>query len=113
MTILQLTFASGESSLSVRRFSVHETVSAPFTVSVWARSSSANLDLEGLVGKSASLHVQSGLVHARMNGRTWAGLCSHIEQIQAEPTGLSTYYLRIVPDLWALSHRRNHRIFQH
>jgi type VI secretion system secreted protein VgrG len=35
------------------------------------------------------------------------------EQVQAEPTGLSTYYLRIVPTLWLSTQRRNHRIYQH
>jgi type VI secretion system secreted protein VgrG len=36
-----------------------------------------------------------------------------MEQVQAEPTGLSTYYLRIVPPLWLLTQRRNYRVFQH
>ena len=37
MALLELSFASGETSLSVRRFSVHEAISSLFTVSVWAR----------------------------------------------------------------------------
>ena len=37
MSILELSFSSGEDSLSVRRFSVQEAVSSLFTISVWAR----------------------------------------------------------------------------
>ena len=40
MPVLELSFASGESSLSVRRFSVREAVSEPFVAWVWARSPS-------------------------------------------------------------------------
>ncbi len=36
-----------------------------------------------------------------------------MELVQAEPTGLSTYFLKIVPALWRTTLRRNNRIFQH
>jgi type VI secretion system secreted protein VgrG len=114
MPLLELAFASGESSLSVRRFSVHEAVSSLFTVSVWARSPEQALDLEAIVGKQASLRAVGGWKFAMLGGaRYWTGVCSFIEQVQAESTGLSTYALRIVPKLWLLTQRRNHRIFQH
>jgi hypothetical protein len=38
MPLIELSFASGEESLSVRRFVIHEKMSAPFHASVWARS---------------------------------------------------------------------------
>src|SRR6185369_229076 len=113
MSILELSFESGETSLEVRRFSVHETISAPFVGAVWARSEHANIDLEAIVGHGAGLRIQSGMVHSTHTTRTWTGVCSHIEQVQAEPTGLSTYYLRVVPRLWLLNPRRGNRIFQH
>jgi type VI secretion system secreted protein VgrG len=113
MSILELSFAGGESSLSVRRFTAHETVSAPFVLSVWACSTSPDIDLEAIVGKGAGLKIISGLAQALQSTRVWTGVCSHIEQIQAEPTGLSTYYLRIVPELWLLNQRRGNRIYQH
>jgi type VI secretion system secreted protein VgrG len=103
----------------VRRFSVHEAVSSLFTVSVWARSESPTIDLEGIVGQAASLRIVSGFLHARLGGaRLWTGLVSSIEQVQAvQPQQgareLSTYAVRIVPDLWMLTQRRNYRIFQH
>ncbi|MDI1442502.1 type VI secretion system tip protein TssI/VgrG [Polyangium sp. 6x1] len=119
MPVLELTFACGESSLSVRRFSVHESVSGLFTVSVWARSESPSIDLEAIIGQPASLRIVSGWLFARLGGaRLWSGIVSSIEQVQAvQPASgakeLSTYSLRIVPDLWMLTQRRNYRIFQH
>ena len=114
MPLFEFTFASGEDSLSVRRFSVHEVVGAPFIASIWARSERADLDLESLVGKRASFRIQSGLAFAHLPAtRHWTGVCSYIEQVQVEPTGLSTYYLRLVPTLWLLTQRRNYRVFQH
>ena len=75
MPTLELTFASGESTLSVRRFSVHEAISSLFTVSVVARSPSADVDLEALVGRPASLRVESGYRFAELGGgRLWTGL---------------------------------------
>ncbi|MCC6553517.1 MAG: type VI secretion system tip protein VgrG [Polyangiaceae bacterium] len=113
MTRLSLTVASGD-DLSVRRFSAQESVSSLFTVSVWARSPSAEIDLEAIVGKDASLEIVHGTrFTAGMGARHWKGVCAYAEQVQAETTGLSTYYLRIVPKLYLLTQRRNYRIFQH
>ncbi|MDI1430154.1 type VI secretion system Vgr family protein [Polyangium sorediatum] len=112
MSVLELSFASGESSLSVRRFSVHEELSSLFSISVWARSPHEDLDTDAIVGKPASLRVVSGTQFLLSGARLWSGICNHMEQVQAEPSGLSTYYLRIVPRLWLLTQRRNHRIFQ-
>jgi type VI secretion system secreted protein VgrG len=113
MPLLELSFASKEDSLSVRRFAVHEGMSIPFEVSIWAVSPFEDMDLESIVGKPATFRIMSGVVHARRPVRVWSGVCRHMEQVQAEPTGLSTYYLRIVPKLWLLQQRRNHRVFQH
>ena len=119
MTILGLSFAGGEESLSVRRFAVNEAISSLFTVSIWARSESPAIDLEAIVGRPASLRVVSGMLHAQQGGaRLWTGICSHMEQVrgvtpQPGEKPLSTYYLRIVPALWLLTQRRNYRTFQH
>ena len=114
MPELNLSFACKDDSLLVRRFSVHEGMSSLFSVSVWARSRSDDLDFEAFVGKDAGLRIASGLAHALVDGtRHWSGVCSAMEQVAAESTGVSTYYLRIVPRLWLLTQRRNHRLFQH
>ena len=71
MPILYLSLASGESSLSVRRFSVRESISAPFTISVWAVSESPSLDLAAIVGRGASLRVVTGYRFALSGSRRW------------------------------------------
>ncbi|KYF94236.1 type IV secretion protein Rhs [Sorangium cellulosum] len=114
MPLLELSFEDGESSLSVRRFAIQEAISSLFTVSVWARSRNESLDLDSIVGKAAALRVVSGYKWALLGGaRYWTGVCSYMEQAQAEPTGLSTYYLRIVPRAWLMTQRRGYRIYQH
>jgi type VI secretion system secreted protein VgrG len=114
MAVLELSFEGGEASLSVRRFSVQESISSLFTVSVWARSKNDSLDLDSIVGKAASFRIVAGYQWALLGGaRYWTGICSYMEQVQAESTGLSTYYLRIVPRLWLLTQRRGNRIYQH
>jgi type VI secretion system secreted protein VgrG len=105
MENLVLRLASKESTLSVRTFSVVEGMSRPFDVSIIARSPEEDIDLEGLVGLGAGLRVASAL--------TWTGIIADAEQVDVEPDGLSTYFLRIVPPISRARHRRNNRIFQH
>ena len=118
MTILELSVASGH-PLSVRRFNVSESVSSLFSVSVWARCLEADVDLEGILGKEASLHIVHGTVHvAGLGSRTWKGVCTHIEQVegvspQPGQKAESTYFLRIAPRAWLLTQRRGYRIYQH
>lgn len=117
MSALELRFDCGETSLSVRRFSIHEAVSTPYTVSVWARSESPTVDIGAIIGQAAGFESVSGYVNVAGGGsRVWSGICSYMEQTHAERRGnkvQSTYHLRIVPHLSLLEHRRNNRIFQH
>jgi type VI secretion system secreted protein VgrG len=118
MSLLELSFASGEDSLSVRRVQVHEAVSQLYSVSVWARSPNHHLDLESFVGQPAALHAASPVRVAHSGGRKWSGLVSSMEQVKSVAPGaqdkpLSTYLIRIVPRLWLLTQRQNYRIFQH
>src|SRR5690349_5727532 len=119
MSQLELSFASGEASLSVRQMTVHEGISTLFHVSVMARSEEPSLNLEGLVGKAAGLRALSGYAFAAFGGaRQWTGICSYAEQVQGLPHApgerpLSTYVIRIVPNLWLLTQRQGNRIYQH
>jgi type VI secretion system secreted protein VgrG len=113
MPILELSFASKEDSLEVRHFLVREEISGLFEVDVVARSPLDEIDLEGIVGHGAGFALESGVAHLTTKSRIWTGICSQMELVQAEPTGLSTYALKIVPALWRTTLRRNHRIFQH
>ncbi|MDI1449968.1 type VI secretion system tip protein TssI/VgrG [Polyangium sp. 6x1] len=105
MENLELRFAAKDINLSVRSFSVVEEMSTLFDVSLVARSADEDIDLDALVGNGAGFKVAGGLA--------WTGVVQYAEQIEVEPDGLSTYFLRIVPALWRTSQRRNQRIFQH
>jgi len=119
MALVNFQVSGGGGALSPRRFSVHEAVSSLFTLSVWARSEDDSIPFEPVVGRPASLRLESGYAHIGAGGaRLWTGICSHFEQVKAvnpQPgqRPLHTYYVRIVPALWLLTHRRNYRIFQH
>lgn len=117
---LRLEVAAEGASLSVRSFQVREAVSELFEVSVVAVSPQADLELGAIVGRPASLRLVAselgragGTGRAVGSGRSWSGVCCHVEQLRAEPDGLSTYAFRIAPRLWLLGLRRDHRIFQH
>jgi type VI secretion system secreted protein VgrG len=118
MTILALTVASGH-ALSVRRFTVTESVSSLFSLAVWVRCEEPDVDLEGILGRQASLHIVHGVVHvAALGSRTWTGVCTHIEQVegvspQPGQRAESSYFLRIAPKAWLLTQRRGYRIYQH
>jgi len=113
MPVLDLWFASGEASLSVRRFATSERMFELFEVDVVALSPNDDLDFDAIVGKPAAFYLAAGTKHVTGDGRRFAGVCSRIEQTRSESKGLSTYRLRIVPSLWLSSQRRNHRTFQH
>ncbi len=114
MSLLQLSFACGEDSLSVRRFAVQEAVSSLFVVEVRARSPNPSVDLAALVGQPASFRIDSGVAFASKRDHLWSGLCAYAEQVQAETAPrLSTYAVKIVPLMWLLTKRSGHRIFQH
>src|SRR5262249_17751728 len=116
MPSLKLAFASGETSLDVRHFSVREGISQLFEVSIVAVSHNAEIDLEPIVGKPASFEIVGGTVHLTTRQRLWKGVVSFMKLGQVETrsaTGLSTYSLVIVPSLWLLDQRQGYRIFQH
>ncbi|TKD04490.1 type VI secretion system Vgr family protein [Polyangium fumosum] len=117
MATLELSFECGESSLSVRRFSIHEAVSTPFTVSIWARSESPTVDVAAIAGYPAIFKVRTGYKNlTSADLRVWSGYVSFMEQTHAERRQTkvhSTYHFRIVPHLWLTDQRRNCRIFQH
>jgi type VI secretion system secreted protein VgrG len=113
MPLIELSFSSGEASLSVRRFSVREALSTLFRVEVSAVSSNHDIDFSTIVGEPASLQIRGGAAGTRRAGeRAWRGVCSAMAQARTEPSGLTSYELTIVPALWLLSKRRDYRIYQ-
>ncbi|MCA9623737.1 MAG: type VI secretion system tip protein VgrG, partial [Myxococcales bacterium] len=95
--------ASGE-WLDVRVFHVTEEIGSPFTVELTTVHPDPDLDLEGFVGEPGRFELAGG--------RSWVGAVRAFELVQAEAEGLSTYKVVLVPMLWLLTQRTNHRIFQ-
>ncbi len=48
MAIVELSFSSGEHSLSVRKFKVSESISGLFQIAITARSPHEDVDLEAI-----------------------------------------------------------------
>jgi type VI secretion system secreted protein VgrG len=107
---LSVTIASGD-TLHVREFDVHERISALFSITLTVVSENPDIDFEAAVGHPASFTLSSG-ISAASRPRTWTGVLSQLHQLAVEEAGLSTYHLEIVPTLWLLTQRRNHRMFQ-
>ncbi|XXY48652.1 type VI secretion system tip protein TssI/VgrG [Sorangium sp. So ce269] len=108
LPFLEVTVASGD-LLDVRQFHVTERMSELFEVSIVALCENADIDFEAVIGQPMTFTLRHGSAH---NARTWTGLCRHVEQLAAEELGVSTYKLVLVPALWLLTQRRNHRMFQ-
>ncbi|MEO7330944.1 MAG: contractile injection system protein, VgrG/Pvc8 family, partial [Minicystis sp.] len=108
--MIELSFpgSATDPGFSVRRFDIDEGLSTPFTLTLLAASPDPDLDFALIVGAEARFRLDRGLLGAR----TWSGICASVTQVEAVPSGESVYALRLVPSLWLLSQRRNHRIFQ-
>ncbi|MCC6556009.1 MAG: type VI secretion system tip protein VgrG [Polyangiaceae bacterium] len=119
MATIELSIAAGAPALHVHRFQVREAVSAPFTINAWARCPDPSLRLGEMLGSPATFQITAGYAHVLGGGtRRWAGIVSYAEQVHglqpsAGEKGLSTYFFRIVPPLFLLTHRRGNRIYQH
>ena len=107
---LEVHVASGD-ALDVRSFRVEEGFSDLFTIRLQVVSSNHDVALDSVVGGPATFEINGGSRDVARD-RSWTGICREFQQVRAEPDGLSTYELEIVPALWLLTQRRNHRIFQ-
>ncbi len=112
MSQFELVLGNGE-AVDVRAFNITERISRPFRIEVVAVSPNEDIDFEAVIGAPAAFTLASGLLFALVPTRTWLGICTRCEQTRVEDTGLSTYHVVIESQLWLLSQRRNHRIFQH
>ena len=104
--LIDVSVASGD-ALDVRRFDIAERMNELFEISIIALCDNPDIDFESVAGQAMTFSLRKDT-----ETRTWSGLCSHIEQVAVEDTGLSTYRLTLVPALWLLTQRRNHRMFQ-
>jgi type VI secretion system secreted protein VgrG len=102
--------ASGD-ALDIRHFRVQERMNTLFEITLEAVSENLDIDFEDVVGKPTSFVLRGGL--GPQQDRLFTGVVSHLQQVQVEDRGLSTYHLTLVPTLWLLTQRRNYRMFQH
>ncbi|MFO0612793.1 MAG: type VI secretion system tip protein TssI/VgrG [Polyangiaceae bacterium] len=98
--------------LDVRSFSVSESVSGLYAADVVVVTPDRNLPLAAMTGARAELEIT-----ADRATRRFRGICASATQLRSSEAalgvGLSTYRIRLVPELWLLGHRTNHRLFQH
>ena len=106
---LDLRVASGD-ALDVREFRVEERMNDLFEITLVAMSESADLDFEAIAGQPMTFTVRRDT--GEQDARSWTGLCRHVAQVGVEERGLSAYSLVLVPALWLLTQRKNHRMFQ-
>jgi type VI secretion system secreted protein VgrG len=104
---LHFSFASVQSTFTVHRFAVRERLSELFEVSLLVWSNDRSLSLDALSGELASFSASNGL-----RIRMWTGVCRNIRQVAVE-RDKALYRVFLVPALWLLTQRRNHRIFRH
>lgn len=94
MPVLELSFELDESSLSVRRFSMHKAISSLFTVSVYARSANESLDLDSIVSKEAGLRVASGGYWSQI-GERGDCLARHRHSVESAESDSSVFFSRV------------------
>ncbi|WP_437758472.1 type VI secretion system tip protein TssI/VgrG [Sorangium sp. So ce1389] len=114
---LSLSLASGE-ELRVQRVAICEGVSSLFAVEVEAVSPELCVDFDAIAGRKAALRIEAGEGNGLHGERVWSGVCSLVRQVRAlelrgGEAGVSTYALTIVPALWRMALRTDHRIYQH
>ncbi|MFO0588705.1 MAG: type VI secretion system tip protein TssI/VgrG [Polyangiaceae bacterium] len=97
--------------LDVRQYHVHEALSSLFEVTITGVSDNPDIHFDSVVGKEASFTLHGPMKGVHLS-RTWTGIAAELQQTRVEPSGLSTYELKIVPALWLTTHRRNHRVYQ-
>lgn len=109
---VSIALTSDNHGLTPRGFTVREHMDQLFTVDVLMRSLRPDVDLATPIGGPASLALRI-TKYMDATKRTWSGVCTHLRQERVEPEGMSTYRMIVRPDLWRLTQRRNHRLFQH
>ena len=113
MARMDLRIEGIDAAFHIRRIQVREAMSTGFEVTITARSTSPDIDLDAASWAPASFSLLSGWALVRGGGeRAWTGLVQRIEQTAVELLGLSTYEIRIVPRLSLLAQNRDYRIFQ-
>jgi type VI secretion system secreted protein VgrG len=97
---------ANQESFDVRSFNVDQQMNESFSVNLLVHAENPEVDFDAILGRPASFTLEGKAP------RSWHGIVSQAQQDHTDERGLSTYRLTIVPTLWLLGQRRNHRIFQ-
>jgi len=100
-------------AFDVREFVVDEGVNTLFSIELMVRCENPAVDFEQTIGAQASFSI--GVDPTALPDTpspSWNGVVAKFEQVTAEPSGLSTYRVRLAPALWLLTQRTNCRVFQ-
>jgi type VI secretion system secreted protein VgrG len=92
----------------VHRYELREALHQLLDLRVEIRTEDPALDVAALVGARARVRFDDEPVHKEV-----VGIVRTIQQLSAEPTGLSRYELWVVPPCWLTTRRTDQRIFQH
>lgn len=90
----------------VRSLRVSEGMSRPFVVSMVGLSDDGDPDFELLIGSRASLSIE-GVPRAM-----WTGRIVELAMLPDDEPSRSSYELHLASELWLLTLRRNHRVFE-
>lgn len=91
----------------VPRYELREGLSELFELSVEVLLRDPAFDVNDAVGQRVLVTFEDEPFHGQLEG-----MVRRMRQLTAEPTGASRYELFVVPALWLLTRRRDHRIFQ-
>ena len=105
--LFNLKLSDSDDDLRVARFSGTEGMSQLFRFDVTVGTQSADITLEDVVSKTATLEVFAG-----KEARLFNGLVSDFELLDSQPNAPTAYRITLVPKVWLLANGQAFRIFQ-
>ncbi len=104
------TSGTGDDFFKVMRFSGIEEMNRPYTFSIQVECTDPQLDYEKLLDQPARLtiHAPGGTGRSK---RVYHGIVSSVT-LTGKEIDRVTYMIEMVPRLWRMGLKRNHRIFQ-
>ncbi|WP_437606065.1 type VI secretion system tip protein TssI/VgrG [Sorangium sp. So ce834] len=88
-------------------YELRDDMSRLFSLDLLVESTDAALEMASLVGRRIALDLGPGIQLPRVTG-----ILREVKVVSTETSGVSRYFLYIVPPLWLTTRRTNHRIFQ-
>ena len=104
---MHLTFEGDDPGFSVVEAEATFALSELFEVRILVQHSHPDLGMRALLRRPVVLHCEREAFVQKIEG-----IVRRARAVTIEPTGLSRYELLLVPPMWLLTRRRNHRIFR-